>query len=124
MHCSVYINDGIYGAFNCILFDHQKIEPYVLSMNDSFHISSSEPMCACSVWGPTCDSIDCVCAVTHLPDGLRVGDWLGFDNMGAYTLCAASQFNGFEVSNVIYTVGGGWVANEVKRVLKEFSHGA
>lgn len=27
--------------------------------------------------------------------------------MGAYTVCAASQFNGFEVSRVIYTVGGG-----------------
>jgi ornithine decarboxylase len=41
-----------------------------------------------------------------LPIGLQVGDWLGFDNMGAYTICAASQFNGFEVSNVIYTTGG------------------
>jgi ornithine decarboxylase len=42
-----------------------------------------------------------------LPYGIQVGDWFGFENMGAYTLCAASQFNGFEVSKVIYTVGGG-----------------
>ncbi len=28
-----YINDGVYGAFNCILFDHQKVHPCVLSMN-------------------------------------------------------------------------------------------
>ena len=101
-----YINDGVYGAFNCILFDHQVVHPYMLSMNGSFHVSDSEEMGVSSVWGPTCDSIDCVCPKTKLPVGLRVGDWLGFDNMGAYTICAASQFNGFEVSKVIYTMGG------------------
>lgn len=58
-----------------------------------------------SVWGPTCDSIDCVSPKTELPRALQVGDWLGFDNMGAYTICAASEFNGFEVSKVIYTTG-------------------
>ena len=26
---------------------------------------------------------------------LEVGDWLYFDNMGAYSLCAFSSFNGF-----------------------------
>ncbi|KAF9650206.1 ornithine decarboxylase [Thelephora ganbajun] len=113
----LYINDGVYGAFNCILFDHQHPHPYVLSMNGSFHVPSSEPLATCSVWGPTCDSMDCVCPVTQLPDGLRVGDWLAFDNMGAYTICAASQFNGFEVSNVIYTRGSGRVANEVGKAL-------
>jgi ornithine decarboxylase len=101
-----YINDGVYGAFNCILFDHQVVHPYVLSMDGSFHVSDSEEKNVSSVWGPTCDSIDCVSPKTILPVGLRVGDWLGFDNMGAYTICAASQFNGFEVSKVIYTMGG------------------
>jgi ornithine decarboxylase len=114
----LYINDGVYGAFNCILFDHQHPHPRVLSMNGSFHIPSSEPLVACSVWGPTCDSLDCVCPEIQLPDGLRVGDWLAFDNMGAYTICAASQFNGFEFSKVIYTRGSGCVANEVKKALR------
>jgi len=77
----------------------------VLSLNGSFHITPSEPLERSSVWGPTCDSIDCVCPLVELPSGLRVGDWLGFENMGAYTVCAASQFNGFEVSSVIYTTG-------------------
>jgi ornithine decarboxylase len=113
-----YINDGVYGAFNCILFDHQIIHPYVLSMGDSFHIPSSQPKHLASVWGPTCDSIDCVSPKTMLPTSLEVGDWLGFDNMGAYTVCAASCFNGFEVSNVVYTGGGG---NEVREVLEEFA---
>lgn len=115
-----YINDGVYGAFNCILFDHQVVHPYVLSLNGSFHISATEVTHTSSVWGPTCDSIDCVSPTTELPRALQVGDWLGFDNMGAYTICAASQFNGFEVSNVIYTTGnvGGF---EVRNVLAAFA---
>ncbi|KAF5355222.1 hypothetical protein D9758_005978 [Tetrapyrgos nigripes] len=112
-----YINDGVYGAFNCILFDHQVVHPYVLSLGGSFHVPSSSAtqnsdliptgmaLLPCSVWGPTCDSIDLICPLTYLPSSLAVGDWLGFDNMGAYTVCAASRFNGFDVSRVVYTVG-------------------
>jgi ornithine decarboxylase len=103
-----YINDGVYGSFNCILFDHQKVYPYVVTLNRSFASNTAlarETFEASSVWGPTCDSIDCVCPVVHLPSSLQVGDWLGFRNMGAYTTCAASQFNGFETSSVLYTSG-------------------
>ncbi|KAG1842500.1 pyridoxal-dependent decarboxylase [Suillus subalutaceus] len=115
-----YINDGVYGAFNCIMFDHQTVNPYVLSLDGSFHISPSEPLSLCSVWGPTCDSIDCVSKAVELPDALQIGDWLGFDNMGAYTICAASQFNGFKFSNVVYTTskGGG---DETRRALCNFA---
>ncbi|KAH8118173.1 ornithine decarboxylase [Phellopilus nigrolimitatus] len=119
-----YINDGVYGSFNCILFDHQIVHPYVLSLSGSFHIPSSEPLRPSSVWGPTCDSIDCVCPVTQLPGNLSVGDWLAFENMGAYTICAASQFNGFEVSNVTYTSGNGVDSAEVRRVLASFAQDA
>ena len=86
-------------------------------MGGSFHVPSSEPLRTSSVWGPTCDSMDLVCPSTQLPDSLAVGDWLAFENMGAYTVCAASQFNGFELSNVIYTSGGGQSSSEVRRVL-------
>ena len=86
-------------------------------MGGSFHVPASEPLRPSSVWGPTCDSMDCVCAITPLPAKLAVGDWLAFQNMGAYTVCAASQFNGFEVSNVIYTSGEGAGSVEVRRAL-------
>jgi len=115
-----YINDGVYGAFNCILFDHQTVHPYVLSLNGSFHVSTCEPSTTCSVWGPTCDSLDCIVNSVSLPSALRTGDWLGFENMGAYTICAASQFNGFEISNVIYTTGEVRGA-EVRSVLGAFA---
>lgn len=90
-------------------------------MNGSFHVADDEENRICSVWGPTCDSMDCVSQKTLLPSGLRVGDWLGFDNMGAYTICAASQFNGFEVSKVVHTAGGGPDAFEVRNILGKFA---
>ena len=115
-----YINDGVYGAFNCIMFDHQTVNPYVLSLGGSFHVPPNEPQSTSSVWGPTCDSIDLICASAMLPDALQVGDWLAFDNMGAYTICAASQFNGFETSRVVYTTGGPG-GMEVRRALAAFA---
>lgn len=112
----------MYGSFNCILFDHQVVQPYVVTLGRSFVSSvalARERHERSSVWGPTCDSIDCVCPATELPAGLGVGDWLGFRNMGAYTVCAASQFNGFERSSVVYTAGveGTAEAAAVRRAL-------
>ena len=118
-----YINDGVYGAFNCILFDHQTPQPYVLAHNGSFHVplsASAASSARASVWGPTCDALDCVCAAAALPGTLQVGDWLGWENMGAYTVCAASGFNGFEVSRVVYTTGAGAGAAEVREALRAF----
>ena len=56
----------------------------------------------CSVWGPTCDSMDCISRSAQLPE-LAIGDWLYFEEMGAYTLSAASRFNGFDLAKVYYT---------------------
>jgi len=33
---------------------------------------------------------------------MKIGDWLQFNDMGAYTLVAAGTFNGFPVSKVQY----------------------
>ncbi|KAJ2391966.1 Ornithine decarboxylase [Coemansia sp. RSA 2559] len=97
-----YVNDGVYGSFNCIMFDHQSPRPRVLTcagklVGDCCTASKYE----CSIWGPTCDSIDCIMPSGLLPE-LHVGDWLIFDGMGAYTLCAASRFNGFKISDLVY----------------------
>ncbi|KAK4049518.1 Ornithine decarboxylase [Microbotryomycetes sp. JL201] len=103
-----YINDGVYGAFNCTMFDHQVVHPVVMTLDDTFYDSAAVdlgPLEECSVWGPTCDSIDVVQPHAQLPvNVLNVGDWLRWENMGAYTICAASQFNGFRKSLVRYTI--------------------
>ena len=60
---------------------------------------------ACSIWGPTCDSMDCINKHCELPE-LAIGDWMYFENMGAYTHAAASEFNGFKKSRIIYIQNG------------------
>lgn len=121
-----YQNDGVYGAFNCILFDHQEVYPKVLTLDGNYvyrpEISApgqedASDLQACSVWGPTCDSIDCVRSLVQLPRGLKVSDWLVYENMGAYTICAASGFNGLRRSEVRYTVGEGHDASVVQSLL-------
>ncbi|KAG0225624.1 hypothetical protein BGW42_004204 [Actinomortierella wolfii] len=99
-----YVNDGMYGSFNCIMFDHQVCEPKVLLRDGQFGYKQDLmlPLGFASVWGPTCDSIDCISAKARLPL-LETRDWLYFENMGAYTITAASQFNGFRKSEVHYT---------------------
>jgi len=91
-----YVNDGVYGSFNCILFDHAKVEPKVLQKDNEclFGQEVSGENYDASIWGPTCDSMDCITRTARLPE-LQVGDWLYFENMGAYTIAASSTFNGF-----------------------------
>lgn len=101
-----YINDGVYGSFNCILFDHAVITPQVLYSRGKFVNGilpdALEPLYESSVWGPTCDSLDVIAKGCLLPE-LKVGDWLCFPSMGAYTRCAASEFNGYAKSRIVYT---------------------
>jgi ornithine decarboxylase len=84
-----YVNDGVYGSFNCILFDHAVVHPLLFD-EERFE---NEPRYQCSVWGPTCDGLDCITRDCRLPE-LNTGDWLLFEDMGAYTMSAASTFNG------------------------------
>ncbi|KAJ3414863.1 hypothetical protein HDV05_005927 [Chytridiales sp. JEL 0842] len=100
-----YINDGMYGSFNCIQFDHAKVIPKVLLKNQVYMYNqpvNDEAHYPCSIWGPTCDSVDVITKEGSMPE-MQPGDWMYFENMGAYTMAAASQFNGFRKSVVIYT---------------------
>ena len=84
-----YINDGMYGSFNCITFDHAIPEPQ--SLYSVLHEATDQrPKFSCSIWGPTCDSIDLIGKKFSLPE-MNIGDWIVFDRMGAYTMAAASN---------------------------------
>jgi len=101
-----YINDGVYGSFNCLLFDHAVVQPRLLThrgqtVECDISLRKQKASYPCSLWGPTCDSMDCITKDAVLPE-LHVGDWLYFENMGAYTVAAASRFNGFDLSSIHY----------------------
>ena len=63
--------------------------------------SAFGPLFPTTLWGPTCDSIDKITDVAVLPE-LDIGDWLVFENMGAYTIAGSCQFNGFPLSTKVY----------------------
>jgi ornithine decarboxylase len=91
-----YINDGVYGSFNCIIFDHQ--EPDLIPMK------MVEDPCTypSKIFGNTCDSLDEIKKCVILPE-LNIGDFLYIENFGAYTASAKSDgFNGYKVEHFQY----------------------
>jgi len=98
-----YVNDGCYGSFNCIMYDHREglVPDIVMDQAGTIIDTSDMPMYDCSVFGNTCDGIDRISASCPLPD-IPIGTWLGYTNMGAYTSAAASSFNGFSVTRTTY----------------------
>lgn len=53
------------------------------------------------IFGPTCDSIDRLAFPYSLPQQLQEGDWLEFQNVGAYSENVRCAFNGFSVEHLI-----------------------
>ncbi|ESW08125.1 hypothetical protein PHAVU_009G020500 [Phaseolus vulgaris] len=94
-----WIDDGIYGTLNNILFDHAT----VTCMPLAFTSKPEDPSCrdfktySSTVFGPTCDSLDTVLTDYQLPE-LQTNDFLVFPNMGAYTTSCSTNFNGFSSS--------------------------
>lgn len=93
-----YLNDGVYGSFNCTIFDHWVVEPTSFIEN-----SGNREMLLTTLWGPTCDSMDLIKKDVLLPR-MEIGEWMIFKEMGAYTIAAASTFNGFQIPTLKYFV--------------------
>ncbi|SPQ21927.1 e30e833e-af6d-432d-86bd-74bc9766e931 [Thermothielavioides terrestris] len=98
----VYVNDGLYGNFSSIMFDHQHPVAKVLRSGartlyntPAAEATDSVDGIEYSIWGPTCDGIDRITESIRFSVLLDVGDWLYFEDMGAYTKCSATTFNGF-----------------------------
>ena len=89
-----YLNDGVYGSFNCIIFDHQEPELIPIDKNKILYKSQ--------IFGNTCDSLDEIKKEVLLPE-LNIGDNLYVNNFGAYTSSAKSDgFNGYKVTSYKY----------------------
>ncbi|CAO2604962.1 Ornithine decarboxylase [Lemmus lemmus] len=48
-----YVNDGVYGSFNCILYDHAHVKALLPKRP-----KPDEKYYSSSIWGPTCDGLD------------------------------------------------------------------
>jgi ornithine decarboxylase len=88
-----YLNDGMYGSFNCVHFDHAK--PVICPFNER-----NGKLYKSKIFGPTCDSMDKIADEVLLPE-LAIGEWCYIENFGAYTCAAASTFNGFTNTHTV-----------------------
>jgi ornithine decarboxylase len=87
-----YLNDGLYGDFSGIVFDHCKYELKTLRRGQKF---------LSTVAGPTCDSFDTISLSEELPE-LEVGSVVYVKNIGAYSSASAVQgFNGFAPAKIM-----------------------
>lgn len=91
-----YLNDGVYGSFTGILYEHQVPKPSAIA--SSAYID--RPKRLSTFWGQTCDSMDCVTREHMFPE-LELGEWIKYTNMGAYSLSCATFFNGFDKAYAI-----------------------
>lgn len=95
----LYLNDGVYASFNCLLYDHQIVKPILLKKSNQH-----EKKIKSTIFGPTCDALDEIINDIELPMNTDVGDFMFFENMGAYTLPVASPFNGFPLPKIFYYI--------------------
>lgn len=98
---ALYVDDGVYGTFNNIVYDHATPVPMKLTSFNKMEyadcgISTDEVLLPTIIFGPTCDGLDQLCSLdtTRLPR-CDVNDWIFWDNMGAYTHTASFVFNGY-----------------------------
>ena len=105
---SYYINDGVYGSFNCIYFDH-----FLPKLNLVNNYKNDTKLYKSLIFGPTCDSMDVLFKVESYDDfekkmgdnllpELQLGDQLYINNFGAYTISAGCEFNGIPRPRKIY----------------------
>jgi ornithine decarboxylase len=95
-HIIYYLSESVYGSFNNTVFDHAIIT--LLPFNER-----NEKQYECTVYGPTCDSMDKIMNQCKLPD-LSIGEVIYIENMGAYTIAASSNFNGFTQTECVYII--------------------
>ena len=78
----LYQNDGIYGCFMNRVTEDELFFPSLISVDKDRGGSRGQGKHHYSVWGPTCDSVDCISDRATLHCEALVGDWLKYENMG------------------------------------------
>lgn len=103
----LYQNDGIYGNFMNVIMEKEVMVPKARgrygSMPSLGHFERQREdegsVYKYSIWGPTCDSSDCVVREAAFDCEVNIGDWLIYQNMGGESTHISTPF-GFEmVSN-------------------------
>lgn len=91
----LYLNDGVYGGISELRFNGLDVPMRAWRVNGSTGIvgGGHDLFRFC---GPTCDSADILAGPFPLPGDIRMGDYIEFGQMGAYSMSMRSAFNGFQ----------------------------
>lgn len=90
-----YIDDGVYGTFSGAVYDHCQYHFSPLTKR-----AGNKELCA--VVGPTCDGFDKISMSEELPNDLQLGDYLLTENIGAYSIVSATDFNGLPKAKIVH----------------------
>ncbi|XP_067908847.1 antizyme inhibitor 2-like [Heterodontus francisci] len=93
-----HLNDGVFGVL--IIYSQMSgtVKPLLYKK-----YCPDQQLYNTRVWGPTLAEEDHISDQWKLPK-LEIGDWLIFQNMGAYTISLSSNFNGFQRSHIHYVM--------------------
>ena len=92
-----YLNEGPFQSLANIIYEKCQYSVRRLESDDK----SDETLFSSSVYGPTCDSSDCLTKFVHLPQ-LDIGDRLIIYHVGAYSISCSTNFNGFQTKQIFY----------------------
>ncbi|XP_074750700.1 antizyme inhibitor 2 [Strix uralensis] len=93
-----HLSDGVYGAFSCLLFDRPCPRPQLRKRPCPDPASRSS-----SLQGPPGHAGGRIADGLELPE-LQVGDWLIFEDMGAYTIASSSPLAGCPQPQITYAM--------------------
>jgi len=92
----LYINDGMYGALWELRFNGHK-RYLTHCYRNAQELDGKES--TFSVFGPTCDSSDCLPEPLSLPANIDVGDYIEFQSVGAYSLSGRTILMAFTITH-------------------------
>jgi ornithine decarboxylase len=94
---TIFINDGIYGSLNEYALPSWPVR-YPLKVyteRDGRIVEKKGRIASFKAFGPTCDTLDVLHYLIELPDTIAAGDWIEFQQLGAYSCALRTGFNGF-----------------------------
>jgi ornithine decarboxylase len=78
----LYQSDVVYGNFMNGLIEKEDFAPTLITSIKNGHLPRKAGYHAYKIWGPTCDSTDCVSPKADFSCEVRIHDWLVYRNMG------------------------------------------
>ncbi len=102
---AVFLNDGIYGTL-AEAITSLGVVGRIRVLGPDGRVRRGAPV-ARVVYGPTCDSLDRLPGRIDLPADIAEGDFVLFENMGAYSIATVTRFNGYGDVRVVTVAAPG-----------------